>query len=141
MDADDGGSLMQERFDLRHKFLRQIFKLRAETCLHALSGPHQFFTNAVSVVPLPRWVSTRGAPKKLDHCSTRFQTWREEGWAWFARPGGFPVLRISVRIPSIATVACGLPSLRNRQMVSISISILSMRFANVMTFTSYARRP
>src|SRR5258705_13209829 len=44
MDADDGGSLMQERFDLRHKFLRQIFKLRAESCLHALPGPHQFFT-------------------------------------------------------------------------------------------------
>src|SRR6202165_4191700 len=44
MDADDGGSLMQDRFDLRPKFLRQIFKLRAETCLHALSGPHQFFT-------------------------------------------------------------------------------------------------
>src|ERR1700736_6297525 len=44
MNADDGRALMQERFDLRHKFLRQIFKLRAETCLHALSGPHQFFT-------------------------------------------------------------------------------------------------
>src|SRR5260370_40097809 len=44
MESDDGGSLMQERFDLRKKFLRLIFKLRAETCLHALSGPHQFFT-------------------------------------------------------------------------------------------------
>jgi hypothetical protein len=35
---------MQERFDLRHKFLRQIFKLRAEARLHALSGPDQLFT-------------------------------------------------------------------------------------------------
>jgi hypothetical protein len=32
--------------------------------------------NAVSAVPLPRRVSTSGAPKNADHCSTRFQTWR-----------------------------------------------------------------
>src|SRR5258708_3662198 len=55
MDADDRGPLMQERFDLRHKFLRQIFKLRAETCLHALSGPHQFFTEC----------GERGAPATM----------------------------------------------------------------------------
>ena len=33
-----------------------------------------FSPNAVSVVPLPRWVSTNGTPKKVDHCSMRFQT-------------------------------------------------------------------
>ena len=35
---------MQERLDLGRKFLRQIFKLRAEPRLHSLAGPHQLFT-------------------------------------------------------------------------------------------------
>ena len=34
---------MQEGLDLGGEFLREIFKLRTETGLHALAGPHQFF--------------------------------------------------------------------------------------------------
>src|SRR5229473_1121818 len=44
MNADNGRTVMQERFDLGHEFLREILKLRTETGLHALSGPYQFFT-------------------------------------------------------------------------------------------------
>ena len=43
VNADDGRALMQERLDLGHEFLREIFELRAEPRLHALSGPDQFF--------------------------------------------------------------------------------------------------
>src|SRR6266404_8903172 len=44
VNADDGRALMQERLDLGRKFLRQVLELRAEPRLHALSGPHQFFS-------------------------------------------------------------------------------------------------
>src|SRR5436309_1102329 len=43
VNADDGRALMQERLDLGHEFLREIFELRTEPRLHALSGPDQFF--------------------------------------------------------------------------------------------------
>src|SRR5580692_3476119 len=41
VNADHGRALMQEGFDLGRKFLRKILQLRAETRLHALTGPYQ----------------------------------------------------------------------------------------------------
>ena len=43
VNADHGRALVQERLDLGREFLREIFKLRAETRLHPLAGPDQFF--------------------------------------------------------------------------------------------------
>ena len=46
MDADHARALMQERLDFGGEFLREIFKLRAETGLHPLSGPHQLLAES-----------------------------------------------------------------------------------------------
>ena len=41
VNANDRRPLMQKRLDLGGEFLREIFELRAEAGLHALSGPDQ----------------------------------------------------------------------------------------------------
>jgi hypothetical protein len=51
---------MQEGLDLGGEFLREIFKLRTETGLHALAGPDQFFAEggqhrALAAMGLDQW--------------------------------------------------------------------------------------
>src|SRR6266446_4326361 len=111
MDADDGGSLMQERFDFGRKFLRQIFKLRAETCLHALSGPHQFFTECCQRCALTAMGFDQRDAEENGPLLDEIPNVAVGEVAWFAALVSFPVFRISFRIPSITTVVCGLPSL------------------------------
>src|SRR5216684_1744476 len=43
VNADDRREMMQKRLDLGDKLLRQVFQLRTETRLHALSRPDQLF--------------------------------------------------------------------------------------------------
>src|SRR5262249_7719175 len=43
MHPDDGRPLVQEWLDSRHKLLSEIFQLRPEPRLHALTGPDQLF--------------------------------------------------------------------------------------------------
>src|SRR3954452_3583042 len=52
MNADHGRTLVQERLDLREQLLRELFQLRTETCLHALSGPDQLFAERRQRRPL-----------------------------------------------------------------------------------------
>src|SRR3954466_1418940 len=52
MNANHGRALVQERLDLGDEFLREIFQLRTETGLHALSGPDQLFAERRQHRPL-----------------------------------------------------------------------------------------
>jgi hypothetical protein len=51
VNADDRRTLLQKRLDLSDKLLRQIFQLRAEARLHALSGPDQLFAERGQFCP------------------------------------------------------------------------------------------
>src|SRR5439155_5468658 len=76
VNADNGRALMQERLDLGDESCARFSSCGPSRACVRSPAQTSFSPKAVSAVPLPRWVSTSGTPKKSDHCSTRFQTCR-----------------------------------------------------------------
>ncbi len=67
---------MQERLDLGDEFLRQIFELRPEPRLHALTRPDQLFAEGRQYGAFAATGFDERHAEKIGPCSTRFQTCR-----------------------------------------------------------------
>ena len=130
---------MQERFDLRHKFLRQIFKLRAEARLHALSGPDQLFTECGQRGALATMGFDQGDAEKIGPLLDEIPD---------VAVGEVGMVRRTGKFPGLSDLVQNSEHHHGRMWTALLVKPpdgfdfdIEHRFAIVMKLTSYASQP